>query len=440
MPVPLVRRNLLHSLPRLAGALLGVGLAVALVFTQLGFLNAMLDSTVRIVDRFDGDVLLLSANRQSLVTPAKFPRVRLRQAETVPGVREARPLSVLGSLPWRLPASGTATPSQSTRVTLMIVDPLRPALKPPEKPPQPQPTTTSERTTPERTTPERTTPERTTLGPAWTTPIRLPDTVLFDSLASAKVARTPLGGSGELAGRRITVAGRRAIGGNLFTGGYFVTSEQTAGRLLGPLGDGGLLPTVDFGVVQLEDGADVEAVVASLRQTLPGDVVVLPRESPWWAPWPLEGLRGWLADEVPGDSYARRERWFWLTNTPVGFVFLLGVAVGMLVAAVIMYQILQADISRHLSEYATLKAMGYDNRFLGRIVRTEALWLAAGGFVPGVAIAAGLYTWLEQLTGLPLDFTPGRLAVVFALTVLSCLLAARLAVGKLFKASPADLF
>jgi putative ABC transport system permease protein len=38
-------------------------------------------------------------------------------------------------------------------------------------------------------------------------------------------------------------------------------------------------------------------------------------------------------------------------NSPIGFLFGFG--------AVIVYQILYSDVADHLSEYATLKAMGY---------------------------------------------------------------------------------
>ncbi len=45
---------------------------------------------------------------------------------------------------------------------------------------------------------------------------------------------------------------------------------------------------------------------------------------------------------------------------------------GFVVGAIIVYQILFADVSEHLNEYATLRAIGYRNRFVSGIV------LAAG--------------------------------------------------------------
>ena len=54
----------------------------------------------------------------------------------------------------------------------------------------------------------------------------------------------------------------------------------------------------------------------------------------------------------------------YLTNElSVGFIFQLGVIIGFLVGTVIVYQILFTDVSRHLPEYATLKAMGYTDLY-----------------------------------------------------------------------------
>ena len=58
---------------------------------------------------------------------------------------------------------------------------------------------------------------------------------------------------------------------------------------------------------------------------------------------------------------------------------------GLVVGMIIVYQILFADIADHLAEYATLKAMGYTNRYLAAVVLMEATILAVVGFVPGVA-------------------------------------------------------
>jgi putative ABC transport system permease protein len=44
---------------------------------------------------------------------------------------------------------------------------------------------------------------------------------------------------------------------------------------------------------------------------------------------------------------------------------------------VIVYQILYTDVSNHLSQYATMKAMGFTDGYLVRLVLKEAVMLAA---------------------------------------------------------------
>ena len=77
---------------------------------------------------------------------------------------------------------------------------------------------------------------------------------------------------------------------------------------------------------------------------------------------------------------------------------------------VICYQILSSDVADHLPEYATLKAIGYPNRYLSLVVLQESLILAAAGFVPGMPVTLGIYALLTEITGLPmlLDARPRR--------------------------------
>jgi len=163
-----------------------------------------------------------------------------------------------------------------------------------------------------------------------------------------------------------------------------------------------------------ENAAQVRAAV---QQLLPEDVTVL---------------------TLP--QYMDLEKRYWGTETPIGYVFTLGVLMGLIVGCVIVYQILYSDISDHLAEYATLKAIGYPNRYLFSVVLEEALILSVIGFVPGLLIAQLLYAVTQRATMLPLHMTLGRIVTVYLLTAGMCAVSGALAMRKLRLADPAEIF
>jgi len=113
---------------------------------------------------------------------------------------------------------------------------------------------------------------------------------------------------------------------------------------------------------------------------------------------------------------------------------------GLVVGIVIVYQILFADIAGHLSEYATLKAMGYSNGYLSRVVLGAAVILAIIGFIPGLGLAVFLYDFVAKATFLPLHMPPDRALSVFLMIFAMCFTAGLLAMRKLRDANPADMF
>ena len=56
---PLAWLNLTHQKGRFALSLAGVGFAVVLMFVEYGFFNALLDSTVALIDQFDADLVMI---------------------------------------------------------------------------------------------------------------------------------------------------------------------------------------------------------------------------------------------------------------------------------------------------------------------------------------------------------------------------------------------
>jgi len=116
------------------------------------------------------------------------------------------------------------------------------------------------------------------------------------------------------------------------------------------------------------------------------------------------------------------------------------VVVGLVVGMVIVYQILFTDITNHIREYATLKAMGYPHGFLVAIVFAASLILAVMGFFPGLIVAAGLYQLSESVIYIPMPLPLAKILSVFAMILTMCFFSGVLAIRKLKSANPADMF
>jgi putative ABC transport system permease protein len=154
-----------------------------------------------------------------------------------------------------------------------------------------------------------------------------------------------------------------------------------------------------------------------------------------------------LADYLPDDvlvltkpQFVQREKEYWNSATPIGYIFAFGAIMGFVVGAIIVYQILFADVSEHLNEYATLRAIGFRNGFVSGIVLQEAAILAVLGYLPGLAIVWWLYGKAAAATNLPLYVTQERAVTVFLMTLAMCAISALMAVRKVRRLDPAEVF
>ena len=114
--------------------------------------------------------------------------------------------------------------------------------------------------------------------------------------------------------------------------------------------------------------------------------------------------------------------------------------IGWIVGLVICYQIISRDVSDHLSEYATLKAMGYRPTFFAGIIFWQSIGLSVIGYVPGLIVSLVMYFALSEWTGLLMDLTVPRAALVFGLTLLLCFVSGSWAIRGLLQSDPARLF
>jgi putative ABC transport system permease protein len=174
---------------------------------------------------------------------------------------------------------------------------------------------------------------------------------------------------------------------------------------------------IEIGVIKIKPQGDLLATQRAIRQFLPKNVVVLTKE-----------------------EFMDFEKKYWQESTSIGFIFFLGTAMGFIVGIVIVYQILYTDVTDHLPEYATLKAMGYKDVYFLNLILQEAIVLALLGYLPGLAISAYLYSLTASATSLPLFISTTKATTVFICTVIMCCVSGAIAMNKLRSADPAECF
>ena len=93
--IPLAWRNLTENKRRLLASVAGTAFAVTLMFMENGFRHAMLDSMVNVIERLDGQIVIISRTLYTLAIPYSFPYRRILQAEGFPEVIDTSPVYVV---------------------------------------------------------------------------------------------------------------------------------------------------------------------------------------------------------------------------------------------------------------------------------------------------------------------------------------------------------
>ena len=379
---PLGWLQLKHDKIKLLTAISGIAFADILIFMQLGFKNALYTANTQYPRQIQGDIVLTSTQATNFNQLYTFPRRRLYQAMDIPGVESAEPVYI-GSLSWRNPQN-----REKTSMTVIGFDPEKPAFNLPDVNSQ-------------------------------LDKVKIPDTVLFDRASRGEydeiIERIERGETITTESDRntITIGGLFEVGASFQDDGALITSEQNYLRLF-PRKQAG---TVSLGIIDLEPEADSETITQQLNNYLPEDVKAYTHQ-----------------------EYIDAELEYIQTSTAIGFVFSLGTMMGFIVGIVIVYQVLSTDVNDHIAEYATFKAMGYKNSYLLFVVLEEAIILSIIGFVPSVAIAAGLYQLTAAATALPITLPVIRAVNVLIMTIIMCGISGAIATRKLQSADPADIF
>lgn len=377
---PLAWAQLSHQKTRMSVAMGGIAFANVLIFMQLGFVNLFAGGATVLPEHLQGDLFVMNPESR-YISANTFDRSRLYQAAAFEGVISAEPLYV-NVASW---AYNKENVSYGTRV--FAYSPKIQVFDLPEINRQ-------------------------------QSKLAEPFTFLFDRLAKPELGPIPAAFqtnskvSAFLNNRSVVVSGLFSLGSSFFLGdGNVVTSDSTYAEIFGVTA----LDSVALGIIRVRPGTDIVALKKGIEKHVPG-------------------LQALTYQELKEKELKYQD------ENPTSVIFGFGAAMGFVVGVAIVYQVLYSDVSDHLAEYATLKAIGFSGRTLLLVIIQEAALLAVLGYIPGFIASLGMYQLLTVLTRLELLMQWNLALTVFGLTLAMCLISAAIASNKLHSADPADVF
>jgi putative ABC transport system permease protein len=383
--LPLAWLQLKRQPVRYLVAVVGIGFAALLMYMQIGFQSGLLSSATTFYEALNTDLILISPGTLNSGNFQQFPQSLLYTALGVEGVKQTIPVYVANINAQKL---GGMKP---TSLRLIGYDPDARVLNLPDLNRQ-----------------------------AFL--LKTPGFALFDTLGNRNTgpisAAVQANGSQFLTlsdlSKTFRVVGLFRLGSTFAADSNLVSSDSTAIQLAYRQIN---LGEISLGLIRL-DGTSRTAQVQKQLQNLLGDQIQVLTKS----------------------QLIEQERTYWNTASSFGVIFGFGTFMGLLVGGVVVYQVLYTDVSDHLKEYATLKAMGFSNSFILVIVIQEALLLGVSSFIPATILSAGMYAFLTATSGIRIAMTPDKTTLVGCLTLGVCAASAAIAIRKLRDADPASVF
>jgi putative ABC transport system permease protein len=383
--LPVAWLQLTHNKVRFVVAIAGIAFATLLMFMQLGFQGALYKTAIQIHEYFLADLVLIGPRTENFYDAGlyqTFTKRYLTQALQIKGVESVAPLYI-GFGHWKNPSA-----DRNRQILIFGFDPDRPGFNLPEV-------------------------------NQYRELLKRDDIILFDRLSKPVygpiVERFTQGKDvfTEINNRHVKVGGLFSMGGSIFSAdGIAIVSDLNFAKLLGRP-----LSKVSTGLIRISKDADPEQVIEALKAKFSHGVRVLSLK-----------------------SYKEREKTYWKEGSPIGSIFTIGTFMGFFIGSVIVYQVLYSEVADHLEYYATLKALGYDNKYFWKLIVQQSMILSILGYIPGFLCSVLFYKAVVYIVGLPTAMEFGRAIIVLVLTNLMCFVAGLMATNKLREADPADIF
>jgi putative ABC transport system permease protein len=134
-------------------------------------------------------------------------------------------------------------------------------------------------------------------------------------------------------------------------------------------------------------------------------------------------------------EFRDRSRTFWLFGTGAGAALFAGAVLGLIVGTVIVAQTLYSSTKDHLSEFATLRAIGSSGRYIYTVIIWQALLSAVLGF-GGAAAISSIVVRITADSALAVVVTPAMTFALFLLTGMMCVASAVAAIVQVMRIDP----
>ena len=237
--------------------------------------------------------------------------------------------------------------------------------------------------------------------------LKRPNAVSFDEIDAHKLGNPKLGDWLEVNGHRAKLVARTSGITGFVTTPYLFTTLDTA-RGLSNIAAG----YCSFFLVKAAPGEDVGQLLADVRSQLPDAIVRTPQE------------------------FAQISQDYWMKRTGIGISFGASTLLGLLVGLMMVGQSLYALALDHTADYATLKALGAEDRHVCGVILLQSLSIAAAGSVVGIAIVLAIRQfWSSPLAPVEIPFALVGIAVVFVFVI--CLTASLLPYVRIRRIDPA---
>lgn len=421
MKTPLAWKNLSHNKVRTCVGVAGVGFAVILMFMQMGFKGGVAYTATQIYDALDFDLMLRSPAYLHLTEPRSFSRMRVFQAASLAEVEHARPF-YLGLSEWQAPIRHAVPVEYDQRdredpagqwraIIAMGTDPEDAGFSRKDI----------------RQQAHKLTDPRFVLVDVKSKPE-------YGPKHGKKFSDEDVGVETTLGPSRIRIVGLFELGTGMASNGACLTNPEGFIRAC----PWQTIDEVNFGLIKLRDPAQAQSVKMKLQRIY--GIPPIDSHDPDYSLLEATDLTNADVEILTRETVNQREEHRWVYETPLGQIFTLGVWLAVFVGVAIVYQVLSSDIDNMMSEYATLKAIGYSNKYLTSVVLMQSVLLAVVGYVPSLAISWVLFQVVEGASGMPMIMTPKILIYVLLLAIGLCVVSGLAALRKLFQADPVDLF